>query len=173
MGRGCPPILPIASETAAAVFEIGSFREVSDQLIGLTWGAEDLPAAIGASSARNPDGSYTAPYEMVRSLTLFGAHAARVAAIDTVFPAIADTSGLTAYVERAHRDGFTGMMAIHPSQVPIINAGFAASDAELARARAIVQCFADHPGAGALRLDGEMIARPHFARAQALLAKRD
>lgn len=169
-GRDLPPILPIASETPAAVFQLGSFASVADRLAGLTWGAEDLPAAIGASSAREADGRYTAPYEMVRALTLFGAHAAGVAAIETVFPAIADTDGLTAYVARARRDGFNGMMAIHPSQVPIINAGFLPSDAELAHARAVIAAFAAEPGAGALQIDGRMIDRPHLVQARKTLA---
>jgi citrate lyase subunit beta / citryl-CoA lyase len=170
-GKSCPPILPIATETPAAVFALGSYAEVADRLAGLTWGAEDLPAAIGAASSRNEDGSYTAPYEMVRALTLFGAHAAGVAAIETVFPGIADARGLAAYVARARRDGFAGMMAIHPAQVAAINAGFTPSEAEVAHARAVVQAFAANPGAGALKLDGRMVDRPHLKQAQALLAR--
>ncbi|KKC24376.1 HpcH/HpaI aldolase/citrate lyase family protein [Sphingomonas sp. SRS2] len=170
-GGSLPPVLPIASETAAAVFFLGSYGEVGKQLAGLTWGAEDLPAAIGAATSRNPDGSYTAPYEMVRALTLFGAHAAGVAAIEAVYPNIADSEGLAAYVARGRRDGFTGMMAIHPSQVPIINAGFSPSEAEVAHARAVIAMFAANPGAGALKLDGRMIDRPHLKQAEALLAR--
>lgn len=165
------PILPIASETPAAVFALGSYAEVGAQLAGLTWGAEDLPAAIGAATSRNADGSYTAPYEMVRGLTLFGAHAAGVAAIETVYPNIADAEGLAAYVARGRRDGFTGMMAIHPAQVAVINAGFTPSQAEIAHARAVVQAFADNPGAGALKLDGKMIDQPHLKQARALLER--
>ena len=167
----CPPILPIATETPAAVFHLGGYPSVAARLLGLTWGAEDLPAAIGAATSRNEDGTLTAPYEMVRALTLFAAHAAGVAAIDTVYPAIADTEGLRAYVARGRRDGFTGMMAIHPSQIAIINAGFTPTEAEIAHARAVVQAFADNPGAGALRLDGRMIDAPHLKQAQALLAR--
>jgi len=165
------PILPIATETPAAVFALGSYAEVSGHLAGLTWGAEDLPAAIGAATSRNANGSYTAPYEMVRGLTLFGAHAAGVAAIETVYPDIADTEGLAAYVARGRRDGFTGMMAIHPAQVAAINAGFTPSEAEIAHARAVVQAFADNPGAGVLKLDGKMIDRPHLKQARALLER--
>lgn len=170
-GGSLPPILPIASETPSAVFSLGSYGEVAEQLAGLTWGAEDLPAAIGAATSRNPDGSYTAPYEMVRALTLFGAHAAGVPAIETVYPNIADADGLAAYVARGRRDGFTGMMAIHPSQVAIINAGFSPSEAEVVHARAVIAMFAAHPGAGALKLDGKMIDRPHLKQAEALLAR--
>ena len=121
---------------------LGSYREVKDRLLGLTWGAEDLPAAIGATTSRHDDGSYTAPYEIARTLTLFAAHGANTAAIDTVFPAIKDETGLAAYAARARRDGFTGMMAIHPSQVGPINAAFTPSAEEVARAQAIVDAFA-------------------------------
>jgi citrate lyase subunit beta/citryl-CoA lyase len=165
------PILPIATETPAAVFELASYTQVAEHLAGLTWGAEDLPAAIGAASSREANGSYTAPYEMVRALTLFGAHAAGVAAIETVYPDIADTEGLAAYVARGARDGFTGMMAIHPAQVAVINAGFTPGEAEVSQARAIVRAFADNPGVGALKLDGRMIDQPHLKQAQALLAR--
>lgn len=170
-GGTCPPILPIATETAAAIFELGSYREEAQALIGLTWGAEDLPAAIGASSSREEDGSYTAPFEIVRSLALFAAHAAGVAAIETVYPAISDTEGLAAYIARARRDGFTGMMAIHPAQVEAINAGFTPSAEEIAAAQAIVDAFAANPGAGALQLNGRMVDRPHLAAAERLLAR--
>jgi citrate lyase subunit beta / citryl-CoA lyase len=167
----CPPILPIATETPAAIFELGTYREVGAHLAGLTWGAEDLPAAIGAATSREADGSYTDPYRMARSLVLFGAHAAGVAAIETVYPNIADADGLAAYVARGRRDGFTGMMAIHPAQVAAINLGFTPSEAEIAHARAIIDAFAANPGAGALKLDGKMIDRPHLKQAQALLAR--
>lgn len=170
-GGDCPPILPIASETPAAVFQLATYAEVATHLAGVTWGAEDLPAAIGAVTSRNPDGSYTAPYEMVRALTLFGAHAAGVAAIETVYPDIADVEGLAAYVARGQRDGFTGMMAIHPAQVTAINAGFTPGEAQIAHARAVVQAFADNPGAGALKLDGKMIDQPHLKQARVLLAR--
>ncbi|MBT2188170.1 HpcH/HpaI aldolase/citrate lyase family protein [Sphingobium nicotianae] len=165
------PIIPIATETPAAIFELGSYRACADRLAGLSWGAEDLPAAIGAATSREEDGRYTAPYELVRSLTLFAAHAAAVPAIDTVFPAIRDESGLAAYVARAARDGFTAMLAIHPAQVAVINAGFTPGAGEIARAQAIIAAFADNPGAGALALDGKMIDRPHLIQAQHVLAR--
>lgn len=165
-----PPLLPIATETPAAIFELGSYRHVAGRLLGLTWGAEDLPAAIGATASRDEAGLYLPPYEMARALTLFGAHAAGVAAIETVFPKIDDPDALSAYVARARRDGFTGMMAIHPAQVATINEGFTPSPDEVARARAIVEAFAAAPGAGALKFDGRMIDRPHLVQARRVLA---
>jgi citrate lyase subunit beta/citryl-CoA lyase len=163
------PILPIASETPGAVFQLGSYAEVADRLCGLTWGAEDLPAAVGAATSREDDGRYTSPYEMVRALTLFAAHAAGVQAIETVYPAFHDLDGLAAYAARGRRDGFTGMMAIHPSQIAVINATFSPSDAEIAHARAVIAAFASHPGAGALQLDGRMVDAPHLKHAHNVL----
>ncbi|SNS39454.1 HpcH/HpaI aldolase/citrate lyase family protein [Sphingopyxis indica] len=168
-----PPILPIATETPAAIFTLGSYREARERLVGLTWGAEDLPAAIGAATSREADGSYTEPYRVARALTLFAAHGAGVAAIDTVFPAIKDEGGLSAYAARARRDGFTGMMAIHPSQVAPINAAFTPSADEVARAQAIVDAFAANPGAGVLQIDGKMIDAPHLKQARHILSLAD
>jgi citrate lyase subunit beta/citryl-CoA lyase len=168
-GNATAQILAIATETPAAIFALGSYGGAK-RLAGLTWGAEDLPAAIGAQTSREADGRYTPPYELARSLCLFGAAAAGVAAIETVYPAFRDLDGLAAYAGRARRDGFTGMMAIHPDQVPVINAAFTPSEAEIAHARAVVDAFAAHPGAGALSLDGRMIDRPHLIQAQRTLA---
>jgi citrate lyase subunit beta/citryl-CoA lyase len=171
MGNSDAKILPIATETPKAVFALGSYGGVSPRLCGLTWGAEDLPAAIGAVTSRLPDGGFTPPYEMLRSLTLLGAHAAGVAAIDTIYPALKDEAGLSAYAARGRRDGFSGMLAIHPSQVPVINAAFTPSQAEIDWAHRIVDAFAHNPGRGAIQLDGRMLDAPHLKQAQALLAR--
>jgi citrate lyase subunit beta/citryl-CoA lyase len=171
-GLSCP-VLPIATETAAAIFRLGEYAVVSDHLLGLTWGAEDLPAAIGAESARDASGRFTAPYEMVRSLALFAAHAASVPAIETVFPDFRDLDGLAAYAQRAARDGFTGMLAIHPSQIPAIHSAFTPSPALVERSRRIVAGFANHPGAGVLQVDGAMVDAPHLKQAQRVLDRTD
>ncbi|WP_018898101.1 CoA ester lyase [Rhizobium sp. 2MFCol3.1] len=163
------PILPIATETPAAIFQLGSYAAVRQSLLGLTWGAEDLPAAIGATSARNEDGSYTQPYELARSLTLFAAHAAGVSAIETVYPEFRDLEGLRSYAQRGRRDGFTGMMAIHPLQVPVINAAFTPTEAEIANARATIAAFEAEPEKGALQLDGRMIDAPHLRQARRIM----
>ena len=169
-GNSDAAILPIATETPAAMFQLGSYGGVTPRLVGLTWGAEDLPAAIGATSAREADGRYTPPIEMARSLTLFAAHAAGVPAIETVYPDFRDLEGLAAYAARGARDGFTGMMAIHPSQVAVINAAFTPSAEAIAHARAVIAAFDANPGAGALSLDGKMIDAPHLKQARAVLA---
>ncbi len=163
------PILPIATETPAAIFQLGSYAGAGLRLAGLTWGAEDLPAAIGAATSREADGRYTAPYQMVRALALFGAHAAGVAAIETVYPAFRDLDGLDAYARAAARDGFTGMMAIHPTQVATINAAFTPDAAQVAEARVIVAAFASAPDAGALQVDGRMVDAPHLKQARRIL----
>ena len=165
------PILPVATETAAAVFQLGTYGEVADRLAGVTWGAEDLPAAIGATSAREADGSFTPVYQTVRTLALLAGHAAGVPAIETVVPDFRDLDGLAAYAARARRDGFSGMMAIHPAQVPVINAAFTPSPEELDHARRVVAAFAAAPGAGALQLDGRMIDAPHLKAAERLLQR--
>lgn len=164
-------VLPIATETPAAIFALGTYGGVTARLAGLTWGAEDLPAAIDAATSREADGGYTAPYQLARSLTLFGAHAAGVPAIETVYPDFRDLEGLAAYAARGMRDGFTGMMAIHPLQVPVINAAFTHDAERIAEAKRIVDLFAANPGAGALQLDGRMVDAPHLKAAQALIAR--
>jgi citrate lyase subunit beta / citryl-CoA lyase len=164
-------VLPIATETAAAIFRLGEYAAVAANLLGLTWGAEDLPAAIGAESAREAGGRFTAPFEMVRSLALFAAHAAAVPAIETVFPEYRDLDALATYAQRAARDGFTGMLAIHPTQIPAIHAAFTPSPALIERSRRIVAAFANHPGAGVLQIDGVMVDTPHLRQAQRVLLR--
>lgn len=171
--RALPPVLPIATETPIAVFRLAEYAALSDRLLGLTWGAEDLPAAVGAQGSRSADGRYTAPYETVRSLALFAAHAAGVQAIDTVFPDIRDQDGLAAFAQRGAFDGFTGMMAIHPSQVSVINAAFTPSEVVLAAARAVVEAFGLRPGQGAIQVEGRMLDRPHLRQALALLKRAE
>jgi citrate lyase subunit beta/citryl-CoA lyase len=169
LGDANARILPIATETPRAVFALGTYGG-APRLAGLTWGAEDLPAAIGATTAREMDGRFTAPYEVVRSLALFAAHAAQVPAIETVYPDLRDQDGLKAYAARGRRDGFSGMLAIHPAQVPIINAAFGSSEAEISWARRVIEAFAAAPCAGVVQLDGQMLDAPHLIRANRILA---
>jgi citrate lyase subunit beta / citryl-CoA lyase len=163
-------ILPIATETPAAIFALGSYGAVSERLCGLSWGVEDLSAAVGATTAREADGRYTPPFETVRALALFAARAAGVPEIETIFPAFNDEQGLKAYAMRGRRDGFTGMLAIHPAQVPVINAAFTPSAVEMEWARRVVAAFAADPHAGVLQMDGQMLDAPHLARAKNILS---
>ena len=164
-------ILPIATETAAALFVAGTFADASARLIGLTWGAEDLSAELGAQRNRDAAGRWLDPYRLARTLCLAGAAAAVVPAIDTVYVDFRDSDGFRRECEEACRDGFVGKMAIHPAQVPIINEVFTPAPEALARAQAIIDAFTANPGAGVVGIGGVMYDRPHLVRAQALLAR--
>ncbi|HEY6258406.1 MAG TPA: CoA ester lyase [Xanthobacteraceae bacterium] len=164
-------IVAMAIETAAGLFLAGTLRRKSARLIGLSWGAEDLAAELGAETNRGPDGRYTAPYLLARTLCLTAAAAAEVPPIETIYMDYRDAEGLRRDSEEARRDGFAGRLAIHPLQVPIINEVFTPSAAALAKARAIVAAFAASPGAGVIGIDGVMYDRPHLQRAQRLIAR--
>lgn len=167
---GSTRILPVCTERPEALFSLGGYVGATDRLAGLTWGAEDLAAAVGASANRDADGGWTEPYRLARSLCLFAAAAAGVAAIDTVYTDFGDADGLERYAADARRDGFSGMLAIHPAQIDVINAAFEPSPAEVERAERIVDLFADNPDAGTLGLDGTMIDRPHLKQAERIVA---
>jgi citrate lyase subunit beta/citryl-CoA lyase len=165
------PIIAIATETPVALLRMESFIGAHSSLTGLTWGSEDLSTAIGAITAREPSGEFTSPFLLARNLCLFAAHAAGVQAIDSIYADFRDEEGLTREAQAAARDGFTAKMAIHPAQVPAINAAFTPSPEAVAEARAIVDAFAANPQAGAIGLNGRMIDRPHLVKAQRLLAR--
>jgi citrate lyase subunit beta/citryl-CoA lyase len=164
-------IVAIATETAAALFVAGTYRGASARLTGLTWGAEDLSAELGAEANRDADGRFLDPYRLARALCLAAAAAAEVQAIDTVYVDFRNEAGLRRECEEARRDGFTGKMAIHPGQVAVINDVFTPKPAAIEKARAIVAAFAQSPGAGVVGINGVMYDRPHLARANALLAR--
>jgi citrate lyase subunit beta/citryl-CoA lyase len=164
-------ILPVATETPEAMFALGGFSRCGPRLYGLTWGAEDLSAAVGATANRQADGSWTQPYQLARSLCLFGASAAGVAAIDTLYADIRDERGLRASSAEALRDGFTGKLAIHPDQVGVINESFLPSAEQIAHATRVVALFRENPGIAALVLDGQMLDLPHLRRAEKTLAR--
>lgn len=167
-------ILPLVSETAHAALTLCAYGDPANampRLLGLTWGAEDLSAAIGASRKRDAGGVWTDLFRMVRAQVLLTAHAAGMAAIDTLHADFRDEDGLRRVAKESYQDGFSGMLAIHPAQVPIINAAFTPSDEELAEAQAIVDAFAASPGVGAVQLDGRMIDQPHLDQARKLLAR--
>jgi citrate lyase subunit beta/citryl-CoA lyase len=171
---GRTAVAALVTETAAAMFRTGDYAgdyPGKARLVAMSWGAEDLSSALGAREQRGADGEYSHTYEMARSLCLIGAAAAGVAAIETVQPEFRDLDALAARARRVRAQGFAGMLAIHPAQVDPINAAFTPSAEELAHARAVVQAFADHPGAGVVALDGAMLDRPHLALAQRLLAE--
>jgi citrate lyase subunit beta/citryl-CoA lyase len=171
LADGATRILAIATENAAGVFALGTFAGASHRLMGLTWGGEDLSADLGAETNRGEDGAYTDPYRLARSLTLLGAAAAGVNAIDSVFTNFRDEAGLGAECRAARRDGFVAKMAIHPAQVPVINEAFTPSPEAIERAKAVIEAFKANPGAGVVGVDGEMLDRPHLLRAERLLRR--
>ncbi|MBM6596015.1 HpcH/HpaI aldolase/citrate lyase family protein [Microvirga pudoricolor] len=166
-------ILAIATENARGVFALGTFAGASHRLMGITWGAEDLSADLGAETNRREDGAYADPYRLARSLTLLGAAAAEVDAIDSVFTTFRDLDGLARECRDARRDGFVAKMAIHPAQVPVINDAFTPSKEALDRAQAVVDAFKANPGVGVVGIEGEMLDRPHLTRAERLLARAE
>jgi citrate lyase subunit beta/citryl-CoA lyase len=163
---GTTRIVPVATEVPQALFTLGTYRVAGPRLAALTWGAEDLAAAVGALDNKDPDGRWSAPFELARSLCLFGASAAGVPAIDTLHADFRDSAGLAESSRRARRDGFAGKLAIHPDQVAVINAAFTPTAEEVERARRIVELFEANPGAGALSLDGRMLDLPHLVQAR-------
>ena len=166
--QGSTKVIVLVTETAEGMFTTGSYAG-APRVVAMTWGAEDLADAIGASENRNPDGSYGFTYELARSLCLLGAAAAGVAAVETIHGDFRDTDGLRKRAEQVRRAGYRSMLAIHPAQVEVINQAFTPNAEELEAAREIVALFAAQPGVGTIGYKGAMLDRPHLARAQALL----
>jgi citrate lyase subunit beta/citryl-CoA lyase len=170
MTVGTVKIAVVCTETARAMFNLGSYAPAHPRLVGLTWGGEDLSAAVGATTAREADGGWTFPYLVARTQCLFAAAAAQVAPLETLYADFRDFEGLERSCREARRDGFTGRIAIHPDQIATINACFSPSETEIAQARAIVAAFEANPDAGTLGIDGKMYDVPHLKAARRTLA---
>ena len=170
MVPGAIGIAVVATETPAAMFALGSYAQGHPRLLGLTWGAEDLSAAIGASVNKEADGGWTSPYVMARAQCLFAASAAGVAPLDTLYADYRDHDGLAADSRRARRDGFVGRLAIHPDQIEVINASFTPSEEDVAHARRVAAAFDEAPDAGVVGIDGRMYDIPHLKAARRTLA---
>ncbi len=166
---GSTRIIPVATEVAGALFELNSYAGASPRLAGLTWGAEDLATAVGASTNKDAHGEFDFTFQLARSMCLLAASHAQVQAIDTLTVDFRDTDRLTKDVLRARQSGFTGKLAIHPDQVLPIHAGLAPDAHEVAHAQRIVDAFAQAGGAGAVQLDGKMVDKPHLTQALRLL----
>ena len=167
--EGATKILAQSVESARGLFLAGTFRDASPRLIGMTWGPEDLSSEVGAEANRESDGNLTEPYRLARSMCLFGAAVAKMPAIETIHVDFRNLDALRRDTELARRDGFTGRLAIHPAQVPVINEVFTPSAEQIEKAKAIVAAFAAKPGAGTVGIGGKMYDRPHLVRAQRLL----
>ena len=163
----------VATETAASMFNLGTYGGSSERLFAMTWGAEDLAAALGARDNKDDAGNYTGPYQMARTLTLLGAVTAGVIPLDSIYKDFRDEAGLEREARAAARDGFTAKMAIHPAQVPIINRVFTPSEEDLAHARAVIDVFDKAGDVGVVALDGVMLDIPHLKQARALLARAE
>ena len=172
LGLGAIRIVPVATETAIAPFHLGNYASAGlARLAGLTWGAEDLATAVAASTNRAPDGDWAFTYRMARSLTLLAAHASGVQAIDTLHADFRDEDGLRASSCASCTEGFSGRLAIHPAQVPINNASYLPTPADIAHAQEVVAAFAANPGAGTVGIGGKMVDIPHLKQAEAILAR--
>jgi citrate lyase subunit beta/citryl-CoA lyase len=169
--EGSIKVLAQAVESAAGLFAAGTYKNVSKRLIGMTWGPEDLSAELGAETNRDEHGLLTEPYRLARNICLYGAAAAKLPAIETIYVDFRNTEGLRRDTTDARRDGFVGRLAIHPAQVAVINEVFTPTPEQIEKAKAVVAAFAAKPGAGAVGVDGKMLDRPHLVRAQNLLAR--
>ncbi|MGE0341026.1 MAG: CoA ester lyase [Xanthobacteraceae bacterium] len=169
--EGATRILVIATESAQAMFGLHNYRGASKRLDGITWGAEDLSADLGAETNRNERGDYTDPYRLARAQCLIAAVAAEVAPIDSIYPNFRDAEGLKREALEGRRDGFIGKMAIHPDQVPVINEIYTPSADSIAKAERLIDAFKAAGNAGVISLDGQMYDQPHLKRAQRLLAR--
>lgn len=163
-------IMPVATETPQSLFNLAGYEGCSPRLAALTWGAEDIAAALGASTNRRPDGEYDTVYQLACALCLTAAHAASVQPIDTIWADFKDDAGLRRDAARARHRGFTGKIAIHPAQVSIINEAFTPGEEELAWSRRVVEVFESNPGLGTVGLDGKMLDMPHLKQARRVLA---
>lgn len=170
MPNGHVKIIVVATETAAAMFNLGSYAPAHPRLVALTWGAEDLGAVVGATANKEADGNWTSPYQLARSLCLFAAANAEVQAIDTLYADFRDPHGLEASCRVSRRDGFSGRLAIHPDQVAGIQRSFAPGEADIALSRRIVAAFDGDPGLGTIGIDGKMYDIPHLKQARRVLA---
>jgi citrate lyase subunit beta/citryl-CoA lyase len=169
--EGATRILVLVTESAQAMFGLANYRGASKRMDGMTWGAEDLSVDLGAETNRTSDGTYTDPYRLARAFCLFAAVSAEVAPIDSIYPNFRDAEGLKKETLEGRRDGFSGKMAIHPDQVPLINEIYTPSADAIAEAKRVVDAFKAAGNAGVIQLDGAMLDQPHLKRAQRLLAR--
>jgi len=165
-------IAPTLTETPRSILEAHTFLDCSDRLLALSWGPMDLAAALHASTNRRVDGEYDTPYQFARSICLMTARSAGVEPLDTVHFNFRDEKGLEAACAEARRAGFTGKLAIHPDQVPIINAGFLPSEQEVQEAQLVLQAFEGHVN-GTVGRNGEMLDMPHLTQARMVLSRAE
>ncbi|MBY4595236.1 HpcH/HpaI aldolase/citrate lyase family protein [Ottowia caeni] len=169
LSSGQTSIMPVATETPQSLFALGSYAGSSTRLHGLTWGAEDIAAALGASANRRPTGEYDTVYSLAKALCLAGAVAANVQPVDTIWGDYRDSDGLKNEAQQSRRSGYTGKIAIHPGQVDAINEAFTPAAEEVAWSRRVVEAFAANPGIGTVGIEGKMLDMPHLKQARRVL----
>jgi citrate lyase subunit beta / citryl-CoA lyase len=171
---GSVKIISVATEIARAPFTLGAYADAGlTRLFGITWGAEDLSADLGAATNADEDGQLALTYRIVRSFALLSAKACRVEAIETVYPDFRNLEGLRKSSVAARREGFTGRFAIHPDQIDVLNEAFSPSADDIAFAERVVAAFGAQPEVGAVGVDGKMLDKPHLVQAQKVLTMRD
>jgi citrate lyase subunit beta/citryl-CoA lyase len=172
IAQGTTKILCVATETAASLLTFHTYMEgVSKRLTAMTWGGEDLSAALGASDNRHPvTGDYDDPYLLARSFCLAAARAIDAQPVGVVYPNFRDPEGFEKEALRDRKSGFIGKIAIHPAQCEIANRAFTPSDDEVAHARRVIDVFAQNPGVGTIGMDGMMLDMPHLKQAQNTVA---
>ena len=168
---GSTRIVALMTETASMTLALPTLSNLHPRVVAMTWGGEDLSAALGATGNRDANGDWTFTYQLARSQCLLAARACGVLAIDTLYSDFRDVDGLANYAAHAERDGFDGMLAIHPAQVAPINDAFTPTADSVAQARRVVAAFAENPESGAVQLDGRMLDRPHLVQAQKIIER--
>ena len=167
---GSVGLIPLITESAGALLNAASFAVLPARVAGLTWGAEDLAADIGAFGNKSPDGEYELTYALARSMCLLAAAAAGVPAIDTVDTEFKDVAAIERRARASRRQGFAGKLAIHPGQLAPIHAAFSPSDDEVRWAERVLAAFRAAPGTGAVAFEGGMLDKPHIRQAERVLA---
>lgn len=164
---GAIQLLPLVTETPGATLRLADYTDFSlPRLTGLTWGAEDLSSAVGATGNKDEAGNWHFTYQMARSQTLLAAHASGVHAIDTLYADFRDSEGLAMDSRQSRAEGFSGRLAIHPAQVAVINESYLPSAEEVETARKIIAAFEAEPDVGTVGIDGKMYDIPHLKQAR-------
>lgn len=171
--NGATRLVLIATETPEGVLRIREIAAASPRIVALSWGIEDLSAAMGLGRVRDGEGRYLDVPRYARTLCALAAAAAGVDALDTVYTEVADLDGLRRECEDAVAMGFTGKLSIHPAQIPVINAAFTPPKELVDEARELVAAFEEHRrrGAYAFTFKGRMVDAPHLARALKVIAR--
>ena len=164
--------MPQVADLPQAAIAVASYVEASlPRLGGLSWDAENLRDSLFARRVRDPRGAWCDAMRHVRAQVLLAAHARGIFALETPHRMLADEKGLKSATRDARADGFTGMAAIHPLQVPVINAAFAPTEDELEDARTLVSAFGHGGDDGAI--DRRGMSLPEMRHARRILGLED